>query len=148
MTVSFQIYTPDTPVTLSELAEIVSFLHEQLEQYGDPIPDITKCAQYAMSDGNHPGGAILTARERDQLIGAVIVNKTGMDGYIPGNILVYIAIHKAYRGRGLGSKLMQQVVENTQGDIALHVEPENPAKKLYERLGFTNKYLEMRWKRA
>jgi ribosomal-protein-alanine N-acetyltransferase len=35
-------------------------------------------------------------------------------------------------------------IENTEGNIALHVEPDNPAKNLYERMGFTNKYLEMR----
>ncbi len=34
------------------------------------------------------------------------------------------------------------------GDIALHVEPDNPARFLYEKYGFTNKYLEMRYKRG
>jgi predicted GNAT family acetyltransferase len=32
------------------------------------------------------------------------------------------------------------------GDIKLHVEYDNPrATTLYERLGFTSKYAEMRW---
>jgi len=39
---------------------------------------------------------------------------------------------------------MQHAINNTHGGIALHVEPDNPAKILYEKLGFTNKYLEMR----
>ena len=43
---------------------------------------------------------------------------------------------------------METVLANVEGDVALHVEPHNPAKKLYERLGFTNKYLEMRLTRS
>lgn len=81
------------------------------------------------------------------MIGAAVINHTGMSGYIPENILVYLAIHREYRGKGLGSQLMQEIFQQTNGDIALHVEPDNPARKLYEKLGFTNKYLEMRWKR-
>jgi ribosomal protein S18 acetylase RimI-like enzyme len=67
-----------------------------------------------------------------------------MKGYIPENILVYIAVDKDQRGRGVGKKLMNAAIDQAEGNIALHVEPENPAKFLYEKLGFTNKYLEMR----
>ena len=67
-----------------------------------------------------------------------------MDGYIPENILVYIATDANQRGKGIGKALMQHAIDNAQGNIALHVEPDNPAIKLYEKLGFTNKYLEMR----
>ena len=70
-----------------------------------------------------------------------------MGGYIPENILVYIAIHENFRGTGLGKKLMQSVIDQAEGDIALHVEANNPAKFLYEKLGFTNPYLEMRLKK-
>ena len=42
---------------------------------------------------------------------------------------------------------MSKVIEFSKGDIALHVEKDNPAKYLYEKLGFTNKYLEMRLKK-
>ncbi|MFW6328296.1 MAG: GNAT family N-acetyltransferase, partial [Bacteroidota bacterium] len=63
------------------------------------------------------------------------------------NILVYIAIHKEYRGKGLGRQLMSKAHEMTEGgDMKLHVEHENPARYLYEKLGYTSKYLEMRWK--
>ncbi len=80
-------------------------------------------------------------------MGITIVNKTGMNGYIPENILVYIAVHKKSRGKGIGKKLLQEAIALIEGDVALHVEPNNPAIKLYESLGFTNKYLEMRLKK-
>lgn len=70
-----------------------------------------------------------------------------MSGYIPDNILVYIAVHEKTRGKGVGKALMEKAITLAEGDIALHVEPDNPAKRLYERLGFSNKYLEMRLKK-
>ncbi|MEZ4824297.1 MAG: GNAT family N-acetyltransferase [Ignavibacteria bacterium] len=88
---------------------------------------------------------IILCLDSDKIIGAVVINETGMDGYIPSNILVYIAIHRNHRGKGIGKKLMLEVMPKTKGGIALHVEPDNPAKFLYEKLGFTNKYLEMRY---
>lgn len=81
----------------------------------------------------------------NEIHGTVIINNTGMSGYIPENILVYIAVNSELRGQGLGHTLMQMALENAVGNVALHVEADNPAKRLYERLGFTNKYLEMRY---
>ena len=86
-------------------------------------------------------------KEDTKIVGVTVINKTGMGGYIPENILVYIATHKDYRGRGLGKTLMQKAIDYCKGDIALHVEADNPAKHLYEKMGFTNPYLEMRLKK-
>jgi ribosomal protein S18 acetylase RimI-like enzyme len=40
---------------------------------------------------------------------------------------------------------MTEALRRADGNVALHVEPDNPAKFLYEKLGFTSKYLEMRY---
>lgn len=121
---------------------IASFLEQHLDQYGDKKDDILKCISYVFKPER--GGTILLAIEDGEIIGAVITNETGMGGYIPEIILVYIAVHKEHRGRGLGKQLMQKIVDETEGNIALHVEPDNPACHLYRKIGFTNKYLEMR----
>jgi ribosomal protein S18 acetylase RimI-like enzyme len=119
---------------------IVDFLHKHLEEYGDPKEDIQSCLNYV----HDRGGFVLLGIVEDEIIGAVIVNETGMSKFIPENILVYIAMDKAHRGKGYGKELMRNAIKLCKGDIALHVEPNNPAKFLYEKLGFTNKYLEMR----
>ncbi len=129
---------------LNEKNQIIDFLFEHLEQYGDPKEDIERCLNYALKVGDSFGGFALLARDNDVPVGAVIVNKTGMDGYIPANILVYIATHKDYRGQGLGKKLMSKTLEKAEGSVKLHVEPDNPARFLYEKFGFSSKYLEMR----
>jgi ribosomal protein S18 acetylase RimI-like enzyme len=121
---------------------IINFLFTHLEQYGDEKKDIKKCIDYVVNPNK--GGKIIIGTENDKIVGIVILNKTGMDGYIPENILVYIAVDNSQRGKGFGKKLMQKAITSVDGNIALHVEPDNPAKKLYESLGFTNKYLEMR----
>lgn len=127
--------------------QLVDFLHNHLEQYGDTKSAISKAIDYSLGLNNSPGGFTILLKDNDILKGVVVVNRTGMGEYIPENILVYIATHKDYRGEGLGKKLMQKVITEAEGDIALHVEANNPAKKLYEKLGFTNPYLEMRLKK-
>ncbi|HQU56382.1 MAG TPA: GNAT family N-acetyltransferase, partial [Chitinophagaceae bacterium] len=118
---------------------------QHLDQFGDKKDFILKCLAYVFQPGR--GGFIVVGHEEGEIAGAVVINDTGMGGYIPENILVYIAVHKSYRGKGLGKELMKKTMDRAKGSIALHVEPDNPAKFLYEKLGFTNKYLEMRLQR-
>lgn len=130
--------------TLLEKNKIIDFLHEHLEQYGDSKSDIEKAFSYAVKDSPSFGGFVLISYLEDELSGVVVVNQTGMKDYIPENILVYIATHNEHRGKGIGKQLMQQAIGLCHGNIALHVEPDNPARFLYEKVGFSSKYLEMR----
>jgi len=130
--------------TFLQKNEIADFLQKHLGRFGDPKDDILKCLDYALDPGLHAGGFVILAKEQGKILGALVMNKTGMSSYIPENILVYIAVDENMRGKGIGKKLMDMAIKMAHGAIALHVEPDNPAKKLYERLGFTNKYLEMR----
>ncbi|MDP8226420.1 MAG: GNAT family N-acetyltransferase [Candidatus Celaenobacter polaris] len=125
--------------------EIVEFLFQHLENFGDLKEDIEKAVNYALKETISFGGFVLQAFEGDRTSCVVVVNQTGMKGYIPENILVYIATHNELRGRGIGKKMMLKAIEIAEGNIALHVEPVNPARFLYEKIGFTSKYLEMRY---
>lgn len=137
-------YTPSDKPSTSEKEAIAEFLFKSLEQYGDPKEDILKCMAYALKESGHIGGFICVAYLENKIVGATIINQTGMKDYIPENILVYIATDAEKRGQGIGKQLMEKAIATADGNIALHVEADNPAKKLYEKLGFTNKYLEMR----
>jgi ribosomal protein S18 acetylase RimI-like enzyme len=136
----------NSPTTLEE-NEVVDFLYTSLDEFGDPKHHIRAAIEYACSAHKGKGGFVVLGRLQNKLVGAVVVNQTGMSGYIPENILVYIAVDSDTRGMGVGRKLMEKAMSIAKGDIALHVEPNNPAKFLYEKLGFTNKYLEMRYQK-
>ncbi|RZJ63526.1 MAG: N-acetyltransferase [Flavobacterium sp.] len=149
--IKIQHYSPKEEMGIERQERVVDFLFRSLEEYGDPKEDINKAINYAL-DKLYPdtktGGNILVAEKDGVIAGVVVLNETGMGGYIPENILVYIATDPNFRGQGIGKQLMQTAMEVSNGDIALHVEPDNPAKGLYESLGFTNKYLEMRYKKT
>jgi len=131
-----------------EKNEILDFLFENLEEYGDPKNDILKAMDYSLKQTESFGGFILKGSDNGKTVGVVVVNRTGMKDYIPENILVYIATNKYRRGQGIGKKLMLKAVEIAEGSLALHVEPDNPARFLYEKIGFTTKYIEMRYKKG
>ena len=138
------VHVADLSATKFRQLDVVDFLFEALEQYGDSKHHIQACMDYVYSVDAGRGGEVFVAYQKNHLLGAVIVNRTGMSGFIPENILVYIAVDPSTRGLGIGKRLMTLAIEQTPGDIALHVEPDNPARRLYERLGFTSKYIEMR----
>ena len=127
--------------------EVVNFLYQHLGKYGDSKKDIRKALDYAIKETSPFGGFAMLLYKDGELVGVTVINQTGMSGYIPENILVYIATHEDYRGQGLGKELMKRAIEHAKGDIALHVEKDNPAKFLYEKLGFTSPSLEMRLKK-
>lgn len=139
------VYNADNKPSQNDKNDIVDALYNDLQEFGDPREDIERAVKYAVMDAPSFGGFVLVGYVGDQIAGAVVINKTGMKGYIPENILVYIAVNKDMRGKGYGKTLMEKAMEGCEGNVALHVEPDNPAVKLYEKLGFTNKYLEMRY---
>ncbi|OFX84847.1 MAG: GNAT family N-acetyltransferase [Bacteroidetes bacterium GWF2_33_16] len=127
--------------------KFINFLHEHLDRFTDPKEQIKKSIDYAFSNAEGKGGFLLAGFWDEKLVGCLVMNNTGMEGYIPENILVYVAVDAKYRGKGIGSDIIKRSFELAKGDIKLHVEYDNPAKKLYERLGMTTKYAEMRLKR-
>lgn len=137
-----KLYTSALAPTTKQMEATAQFLSRHLDQYGDPVPAIIKAIEYAVDPDK--GGLVLELLDGKEIIGAVVINATGMSDYIPENILVYIAVDNAYRGQGLGTELMKRALSLCKGSVALHVEADNPAKHLYERLGFEEKYREMR----
>ena len=125
--------------------QFVDFLFTHLDRFGDPKPAIEHCLDFAFGEEGGLGGFALAAIEDGKLQGALIMNRTGMKEYIPANILVYVAVDASLRGRGIGRQIVARALDEADGDVKLHVEYDNPAKRLYERMGFTTKYAEMRW---
>ena len=99
-----------------------TFLAQQFEaqsvDYARNYPDAAY--DVVMVDGK-PAGRLIVARWKDELH------------------IVDIALLPEFRGRGIGSRLLQPLLEEADGKgvkTTIWVEHQNPAQTLYRRLGF------------
>lgn len=56
-------------------------------------------------------------------------------------ILMDITLASSERGKGIGTALLQGILSQADADqreMRLHVEPDNPARRLYHRMGFVD----------
>ena len=126
---------------------LASFLHHKMKPYHDTLDDVRRGLEYALSSEDGREGIAVLAGFDGRLLGAVVILQTGMGGYVPANLLLFVGVEDELRNLGIGRRLIERAISLCDGDIKLHVEPDNPAKRLYERIGFTCKYLEMRYQR-
>lgn len=127
--------------------DLAHFLHKSLKPYEDTLPDIRRGLHDALSPPHGDPGFILAAESDERLVGALVMLRTGMKGYIPENLLLFVAVDPSYRGQGVGRRIVERALDLADGDVKLHVEYDNPARRLYQRLGFTSDYAEMRYRK-
>jgi ribosomal protein S18 acetylase RimI-like enzyme len=111
---------------------------------------LAKRQSYAMQ---YPNAEYRLVTVNDSAAGAYLLNEE------PRQIrIVDIAFMQLYRNRGLGTlllKALQQEAKQREADLLLSVQTHNPARRLYERLGFketgcddAGMYLSMCWNYA
>jgi ribosomal protein S18 acetylase RimI-like enzyme len=132
---------PVTPADRPFLVDLYGSLREP-ELAMLPWDDATKRAfveqQFAAQDAHyreHYPGATLDVVEVDgEPAGRLYVHRGASDIRI-----MDIALTPALRGRGIGSELLSGLMQEAQESgrrLSIHVEMNNPARRLYERLGF------------
>ncbi len=107
-----------------------------------PWDDATRRAfvehQYAAQDAhyreNYPGASLDVIEVEGEPAGRLYVHRG------PSDIRIMdIALAPAFRGRGIGTRLLRDLVAEAHASgrkLSIHVEMNNPARTLYERLGF------------
>jgi ribosomal protein S18 acetylase RimI-like enzyme len=105
---------------------------------GDP-----HAARYLSGWGRSGDAGVVAEEERP--VGAAWFRLLPADepgyGFVADDVPeVTIGVAPAARGRGIGSQLLEELVEVARAGghraISLSVEPDNPARRLYERTGF------------
>lgn len=121
------------------------FVPDGAEAFPPEIIDRPDLAKYIADWGSGPHDVSLVAERENELLGLVwgrsfsFVNK-GF-GFIDENTPeVGIAIRESYRGQGIGTALLQAIqvkyLKKGVRRLSLSTDKRNPAKRLYERMGF------------
>lgn len=91
-------------------------------------------AQDAHYRGNYPGATLDVVEVEGERAGRLYVHRG------PSDIRIMdIALLASFRGRGIGTALLRALIDEADGSgrrLSIHVEANNPARTLYDRLGF------------
>jgi ribosomal protein S18 acetylase RimI-like enzyme len=92
-------------------------------------------AQDAHYRANYPGATLDVIEVDGELAGRLYVHRGTTDIRI-----MDIALAPDFRGRGIGTLLLRSLIaeaDESGRKLSIHVEMNNPARSLYDRLGFT-----------
>lgn len=131
-----------------EKHKIVDFLSKNLEGVEPNKDHIRKAIDYSMKEQLSFGGFILVHKSHGEIVGAAIVNHTGMGGYMAENVLVYIAVCDKFRNQGVAKNMIGQVLRHAKGDVALHLKGDSSLEPICEKFGFKKSVVEMRLERT
>lgn len=115
---------------------IIKFVSSQFSSNTNSKENIRKALDYATKERMSFGGFVIVQKWFGEIIGVSIVNHTGMEGYMPENILVYIAVAEQHQNKGLAKEMIQQVLNYAKGEVAVYLRDRNDLIPAFEHLGF------------
>ncbi|MBE5942814.1 MAG: GNAT family N-acetyltransferase [Lachnospiraceae bacterium] len=131
----------------SEYGLLDDFLYEAIfipEGIAAPPKDIINAPElqvYVKDFGKQEGDMCLVAEVDDKIVGAVWVRIMDDYGHIEDGVPSFaISLYKEYRGRGIGTSLMKQMLAELKKKgyqkTSLAVQKENYAVRMYKKVGF------------
>jgi alanine racemase len=127
--------------------DIVQFLHRNQTQLNEPVNNISKIIDYALSTHPDGRGFLLLATANKEILGVVVNIQSDKIDSRPENLIVNACVHKGYREQGLGSRLIKEAIDCAEGNLKVQLNKGSTAMNLFKKLGFSEDYIEMLYKK-
>lgn len=133
-----------------ELQQVPHWTNEQKQAFVEQ----QFLAQHEYYQKNYVGAAFYVIQKNKEVIGRLYIHQNFQE---KGVRIIDIALLPKWQNHGIGKGILQDILKSAEkagNPVSIHVESFNPAKGLYERLGFqkiseTNGvYHLMEWKAA
>lgn len=140
--VSYEVPSPSDAEELLTFFSALKDEHPYLHIYpDDALQSVGDLGHYIRRMNAAEGSHILVAKDDQRIVGCVTVEALTLEGF-QGAGELGISVLKGYRDRGIGSRLMREMLAWATGnthttEIILHVDGENHrAVHIYTGLGF------------
>lgn len=116
----------------AEMARLTGWSEGQKEQF----LRMQFLAQHTWYRQNYPGAGFWIIQSNGEPVGRLYLDTQ----FQPGDMrIIDIALLPAWRNQGIGSRILRDITAfagSRNKSVSIHVESFNPAKKLYQKLGF------------
>jgi ribosomal protein S18 acetylase RimI-like enzyme len=144
--VTFRVAAPDDEPTLREMLYLAVYVPP-----GSPAPDYSvidqpELARYVSGWGRRGDDGLIAVASNGDAVGAAWLRLWSEEDHGYGFIDIWtpevsVAVRPDARGRGVGTQLLQRLLQRaaeSYDSLSLSVSVQNPAIRLYQRLGFTS----------
>lgn len=129
-----KLYDAYTGISYAQKSAVVQFLKNNMESSWLEEAAILKAVEYATKEIPSFGGFILTTENDEEIVAALVVNKTGLSGLMPEYVAVLQATKTIAKGKLIARKLEEKAITLSQGDIANLVTDFGPKELLLEEM--------------
>ncbi|MEM6316260.1 MAG: hypothetical protein AAF960_01245 [Bacteroidota bacterium] len=127
-------YDAFSGISFAKKNALVNFLIDHLDATSVNSDAILTAVEYAAKEIPSFGGFILTAEENQEIVAALVVNKTGLSGLMPDYLAVLQAVKPLAKSKLITRKLEEKAIALTKGNIANLIHDFGPEEFLLEKM--------------
>ena len=131
---STKLYNSFPRMSYQKKIALINFIYFNQEGSSLNKSTITHLMDYALKEISSFGGFVVTEENEVEILGAMVVNNTGMEGYMPNNLIVASAFLQSPGKEGSKKRILQKIMHATRGDAALFIKNTHHQENIFNEL--------------